>query len=128
MLTQKIFLAIVGAAYLMLAAWCAVKPQQTSASLGYALTNGSGRSEYFVIYGGLQAALGLLFLWPLWNPTTTGSALVACLVAHGLIVLFRTVSFVLYSDVQSMTFGLAGVEWVILIGTGVVWWLGKGSA
>lgn len=123
--TQRIFLAVVGAAYVLLAAWCAVKPQQTSASLGYSLTNGSGRSEYFVIYGGLQAALGLMFLWPLWNPTVTAAALGACLILHGAIVVFRSTSFVLYGDVQTMTYMLAGGEWAILIGAAIVWWTGR---
>lgn len=125
---QRIFLAVVGAAYLLLAAWCAVKPQQTSASIGYSFLNGSGRSEYFVIYGGLQAALGLMFLAPLWNSSYTGPALGACLLLHGLIVVFRSLSFALYADVQSMTYMLAGVEWLILIGSVVVWWMGRNAA
>ena len=118
----RIFLAIVGAAYLLLAAWCALKPEQTSASVGYELRAGSGRSEYFTVYGGLQAGLGILFLWPLMRPESTPTVLLGCLVVHGAIVVFRSLSFALFAGIQSTTMILAGVEWAILIASIAVQW------
>lgn len=64
-LITRAFLAFVCAAYVLLAVWCAVLPSQTANSVGFTLRAGSGQSEYLVIYGGLQLALGLVFLWPL---------------------------------------------------------------
>jgi len=116
----RIFLAIVGGAYLLLAAWCAARPEQTAASVGYSLSSGSGRSEYFTVYGGLQIGLGLLFLWPLLRPESTPTVLTACLLIHAAIVVFRSFSFALFAGIQSTTFILAGVEWAILIATIIV--------
>ena len=39
--------------------WCALQPAKTADSIGFALRPGSGQSEYFTVYGGLQLALGL---------------------------------------------------------------------
>jgi hypothetical protein len=123
----RIFLAIVGGAYLLLAAWCAARPEQTAASVGYDLASGSGRSEYFTVYGGLQIGLGLLFLWPLIRPESTPTVLTACLIVHAAIVVFRSLSFALFADIRSTTFILAGVEWAILIASAVVAWLSTRS-
>jgi len=65
----RIFLAIVGAAYLVLAGWCALMPDKTSRAVGFSLQTGSGQSEFLTVYGGLQLSLGLAFLWPLLRPS-----------------------------------------------------------
>ena len=61
----RIFLAAVGVAYLVLSAWCSVAPETTSQTVGFDLHPGTGQSEYLVIYGGLEAALAVIFLLPL---------------------------------------------------------------
>jgi hypothetical protein len=123
-LIARIFLAVVGAAYILLAAWCAALPRSTSRSIGYDLQPGSGQSEYFVVYGGLQAALGLIFLAPLLRSEYTLPALEGCLLIHACLVLMRTISFFLYSNIPGITFGLAASEWVIFLGAALVWWRG----
>jgi hypothetical protein len=125
-MTARIVLAVIGIAYLALAAWCAVKPVQTAASIGLDLNGGSGRSEYFTVYGGLQAALGLIFLAPLVNPSLTGTVLTGCVLIHALLVVFRTVSLVLFAGVTSTTYLFAGMEWGLLIAAGATWWFGRG--
>lgn len=115
MLITKIFLAIVGAAYLLLAAWCVARPQQTAGSVGFELKPGNGQSEYLVIYGGLQLALGLIFLAPLVREEYLPVALAACLLIHASLVAFRTVSFALYSGIPTTTYILAATEWLILL-------------
>jgi hypothetical protein len=119
---SRIFLAIVGAAYVLLAAWCAVAPGQTSKSVGFELQPGSGQSEYLVIYGGLQLALGLVFLWPLVRPQEVAFPLLACLIVHACLVLFRMASFALYGNISSTTYFLSGVEWAILLGAAFCFW------
>ncbi len=109
------FLAVVGVAYIGLAAWCAALPGQTANSVGFTLEAGSGQSEYLVVYGGLQLAFGLVFLWPLVQADALPFALRFSVIVHGCIVLFRTISFTLYSGIQSTTFALAAVEWTILL-------------
>ncbi|MGE3316814.1 MAG: hypothetical protein AB7O26_16980, partial [Planctomycetaceae bacterium] len=64
----RVFLAIVGVAYITLAAWCSIAPKHTSQSVGFSLTPGSGQSEFLFVYVGRELALGLIFLWPLWGP------------------------------------------------------------
>jgi hypothetical protein len=115
-MTERIFLAVVGVAYLVLALWCSLRPTQTSHSVGLSLTPGSGQSEYLVVYGGLEFGLGVIFLLPLFAPENASFALLACLVLHASLVLFRTVGFFLYSGLHATTYVLAGVEWLICLG------------
>src|SRR5829696_6288016 len=103
-MTERIFLAIVGIAYLLLALWCALRPSQTSASVGFTLTPGSGQSEFLVVYGGLELGLGIVFLWPLIDTNATWFVLIACLIIHACLVLFRSISFFLYSGIHTTTY------------------------
>ena len=113
----RTFLAVVGAAYLVLAIWCAAQPDATARSVGFELISGSGQSEYFVVYGGLELALGIAFLWPLRRKQDTVGALRLCCLIHSCLVVFRTVSFFQFSDIGKTTYVLAGIEWLILLGT-----------
>jgi len=122
-MTERIFLAVVGVAYLLLAAWCSFRPTQTSESVGFSLQPGSGQSEFLVVYGGLELGLGIVFLLPLYDAERSAFALSACLIIHACLVLFRTASFFLYSGIHTTTYVLAVVEWVIFLGSMVVTFL-----
>lgn len=111
----RYFLAVVGLAYLGLAAWCVVLPEETAAAVGFTLVGGSGRSEYLVVYGGLQTALGLVFLRPLFRPADATTALRLCAVVHGCLVLFRTAGFLYLPEIGTTTYSLAATEWAILL-------------
>jgi len=113
----RTFLAVVGGAYIFLAIWCAAQPDATARSVGFELMPGSGQSEYFVVYGGLELALGIAFIWPLRRKEDTVGALRLCCLIHSCLVVFRTVSFFQFSDIGRTTYVLAAVEWLILIGT-----------
>jgi hypothetical protein len=113
----RTFLAVVGAAYVFLAIWCAAQPDATAKSVGFELIPGSGQSEYFVVYGGLELALGIAFLWPLRRKEDTVGALRLCCLIHSCLVVFRTVSFFQFSDIGKTTYVLASIEWLILLGT-----------
>ncbi|MBI1247634.1 hypothetical protein GC197_07265 [bacterium] len=115
MSATRIFLAIIGAAYLSLGAWCASLPGTTSQSVGFNLEKGSGQSEFFVVYGGVELAWGLIFLLPLLMPEATRPMLIACVAIHAISVVFRAISFFLYSGIGNTTYVLAGVEWVIFL-------------
>ena len=114
-MAAKIFLAITGALYLILAAWCSIAPATTSDKVGFELKPGSGQSEFLVIYGGLEVAMAIIFLLPFFRAEYLHSSLLACVVIHACLVAFRTVSFFLYRDIPSLTIKLAIGEWVILI-------------
>jgi hypothetical protein len=115
-MTERIFLAVVGVAYLILAIWCSVRPAQTSQAVGFSLTPGSGQSEYFVVYGGMEFGLGIVFLLPLLHPEQASFALLACLIIHACLVLFRSLSFFQFDGIQMTTYFLAAVEWLIFLG------------
>ncbi|WP_116344540.1 hypothetical protein [Blastopirellula marina] len=111
----RIFLTIVGTVYLLLAAWCSFSPEHTSKVVGFTLQPGSGQSEFLTVYGGLEFALGLAFLWPLYRPTDVESPLLLCLLIHGCLVAFRTAGFLVFSDIPADTYSLATAEWIIFL-------------
>ena len=114
-LATKLFLTIVGVMYIGLAVWCSVAPETTSRKVGFELLGGSGSSEFLVIYGGLEFAMGLLFLTPWLKDEWLGFALLSCLLIHGCLAIFRTAGFFLYTEIGSMTYKLAVGEWIIFV-------------
>jgi hypothetical protein len=115
MLFSKIFLAIVGVLYLGLALWCSFSPAQTSEKVGFELKPGTGQSEFLTVYGGLEFGLALVFLLPLVRSEWLFTSMLACVLIHGSLVVFRTISFTLFSNIAPMTFKLAAGEWVIFL-------------
>ncbi len=118
----RIFLAVIGVLYVLLAGYCAVMPAKASKSVGFDLQSGAGQSEFLTIYGGLELALGILFLWPLLRPGEESFPLLACLIVHGCLVLFRTAGFFLYHGIPPTTYYFAASEWVIFLGAAFVFW------
>ena len=119
---ERIFLAVVGVAYLLLAVWCTIAPAKTSQAVGFDLQPGSGQSEFLAVYGGLEAALGLIFLLPLIRSQQTLFSLQVCLIIHACLVLFRSIGFVAFTGIETKTYVLAAVEWVIFLAAFVLWW------
>ena len=74
MKTARLILAFFGVAYCALGAWCAVATESTARSLGYEFASAAGRSEYFVVYVGLDLALGVAFLLGALRPRATEPA------------------------------------------------------
>ncbi len=120
MLTKG-YLALVGALYLVLALWCTFLPAQTSEKVGFRLIPGSGDSEFMAVYGGLEFGMALVFFLPLLRPDSTRVVLLACLLIHASLVLFRTLSFVRFEGVGGTTLSLAGAEWVLLLTSAALW-------
>ncbi len=116
----RIFLAIVGVAYILLAGWCSLMTVKTSKAVGFTLQPGSGQSEFLTVYGGLELAIGIAFLWPLYRPAEVAFPLFLCLLIHGCLVAFRTTGFVLYSGISTMTYFFAVLEWIIFIGAAIL--------
>ena len=112
---SKALLAVVGIIYIGLGIWCAVAPAKTSKIVGFSLAPGTGQSEFLTVYGGLEVALGLLFLMPLFKSDAIAFSLSACLLIHACLVLFRTISFFVYTGFSSTTYTIATVEWIIFL-------------
>lgn len=115
MMVAKIFLTLVGLIYLGLAAWCSLAPAMTSEKVGFELKPGSGQSEFLVVYGGLELGLAAIFLMPWVRQDLLLGSLISCVLIHACLVIFRTASFFLFSDLSATTVRLAIGEWVILL-------------
>lgn len=121
-MATRIFLGFVGIAYLVFSAWCSIKPAKTASAVGFELRSGTGQSEYLVVYGGLQFALGCIFLLPFLRPEFQRYALVSCLIIHASLVLFRAASLLMYGRLESTTYGLAGFEFLLFLIAAVLYW------
>ena len=109
------YLSFVAVIYFALAVWCSLDPETTTKTVGFERIGGSGRSEFLVVYGGLELALAICFLLPWRFPEFAAPMLWACVVIHACLVVFRTVSFVCFTDISASTYKLAVGEWVILL-------------
>jgi hypothetical protein len=96
--------------------------------VGFKLEPGSGQSEFIVVYGGLELGLAGILLLPLIRPKQLDSSLLACLIVHACLVLFRSASFFLYSGIQPMTYRLAIGEWIIFLVSAWLVWRNKKAA
>ena len=124
----KTYLVVVALLYLALALWCSFQPETTSKSVGFQLNGGSGHSEFLTVYGGLEFGLALALLASLAKPETVGYALVACILIHASLVVFRSIGFICYNDFESTTYKLAIGEWVItLLGLAILFARSKNS-
>ena len=123
----RTYLIIVALLYLVLAIWCSVQPTVTSRKVGFELIGGSGQSEFLTVYGGLEFGLALVLLASCFREPTVGYGVGACVLIHASLVLFRTIGFLLYTDMEPLTYRLAIGEWVIALwGMLVLWFAALG--
>lgn len=59
-------------------------PDKTAMAVGLTLDPGAGQSEFLTVYGGLELALGISFLWSLYRPQDVSFSLLLCLLIHEL--------------------------------------------
>ena len=117
----KTYLGVVALLYIGLALWCSFQPNVTSQKVGFQLTGGSGKSEFLTIYGGLEFGLALVLLASLAKPETVGYGLIACVLIHASLVVFRSIGFFCFRDLDPITYKLAIGEWVItLLGIAII--------
>ena len=102
--------------YAVFSVWCTLKPTETARSIGYAALEGGGRSEYLVVYGGLQLGLAIAYAIFAMNPQWHRVGLLFSLSIYGAIVLFRAVTLWLYAPVPALTWCVAGLELALLVG------------
>ncbi len=114
-MVAKIYLLVVAAIYFGLAIWCTVSPAMTSQKVGFAITDGSGQSEFMTVYGGLEFGIACVFALGVLRGETVRIAVLACVIIHGALVLFRSISFFMFRDIGSLTYKLAAGEWLIAI-------------
>ncbi|MCP4463122.1 MAG: hypothetical protein GY819_10045, partial [Planctomycetaceae bacterium] len=108
--------------YTALAIWCSLQPAITSEKVGFTLQGDSGKSEFMTVYGGLELGLALVLFACVFRPEFTIPGVLACVLIHGSLVVFRTISLVLYPAVEPLTWRLAAGEWgILLAGCAILW-------
>jgi hypothetical protein len=118
----RIYLLVVALLYLVLAVWCSRAAATVSEKVGLGLRPGVGQSEFLTVYGGLELGLALAFAIPAFRPDATSVVLLACLLIHGSLVVFRSASFLLYTGFTSTTYSLAFGEWLLFLSSLVVYY------
>jgi hypothetical protein len=119
----SIYLYLNALLYAVFAVWCTLRWPSTSHALGYAGLNDSGRSEYLVIYGGLQWGLAVLFLLLGNRSEFHALGLWVSLGIYVPIVAYRWITIAVWPRVSGMTLAVAGLETALLVGASVILWM-----
>jgi hypothetical protein len=110
-----IYLYCNAALYLLFAVWITLSPWQTAPNIGYTGLSSGGRSEYLVVYGGLQVGLALFFAWTAHSSGLHRAGLVFALLLYAPIVLYRSITVARFWPVASTTLAVAALEIVLLV-------------
>ena len=121
---EQAYLYLNAVLYAALAAWCTLAPRRTAAAQGFHQLANGGRSEYLVIYGGLQFGLAVFF-WYVARLPDPRVGLVFALALYVPIVLVRLVTVARFRPVGRTTLAVAGLE-VVLLAIAVVLWFRAG--
>ena len=106
----KTFLIVNGVLYIALAAWCTLLPMKTSSAIGFGLPNNSAKSEYLVVYGGLELAMGLFFLLCAFKVNMLEAGLWFSLLTYGCLMVYRWSTIFALSDLSSFIYSMVVVE------------------
>lgn len=111
----KFYLLFNAVLYAAFVAWCTLKWGQTSLASGYLSLSNGGRSEYLVIYGGLQLGLAAFYAYTALQPQYQYIGIVFSLFIYAAIVLYRITTIGLYWPVGTVTLWFAGLELLLLL-------------
>lgn len=117
----QVYLYLNAALYFVLGVRGTLSPQSTSARLGYLTLSDGGRSEYLVVYGGLQIGLAIMFLMLAWSTGALPLGLRLSIGFYAPVVLYRVVAALRDWPVSGSALGTIGVEATLLIAA--VWLL-----
>lgn len=107
---EKIFLIVNGVLYVALAAWCTLLPMKTSSAIGFGLPNSSAKSEYLVVYGGLELAMGAFFLLCAFKANMLEAGLWFALLTYGCLMVYRWSTIFGLKDLSSFIYTMVAVE------------------
>jgi hypothetical protein len=101
--------------YVVFAAWQTLSPWSTATAVGYTSLSQSGRSEYLVIYGGLQVGLAIFFGISGASADLHRPALLFALCLYSCIALYRIVTVMRFWPVKGLTLGVGALELALFI-------------
>ncbi len=113
---MSIYLWLNAALYALFAVWCTVSPGRTATNLGYESLTAGGRSEYLVIYGGLQLGFAAFFaILARGDASLQRLGVLFALCLYVPIVAYRATTVVKFWPLPSMTLMVAALEGVLLV-------------
>lgn len=115
MMLAQAYLYLNAALYLILGVRGTLGAQSTSARLGYLTMSDSGRSEYLVVYGGLQIGLAIMFSLLARSTADLPLGLRISIGFYAPVVLYRVVTALRNWPVPGSALGTIGVEVTLLI-------------
>jgi hypothetical protein len=110
----QVYLYVNAVLYAVLALWCTLMPARTAASLGYVTLSSGGRSEYLVVYGGLQLGLAYIFFQTARDSSSQRLGLMIAISLYVPIVAYRLLTVARNWPVPSLTLGTGALEAALL--------------
>jgi hypothetical protein len=101
--------------YALFAVWCTVSATSTAMNLGYASLTNSGRSEYLVIYGGLQWGLAVMFFLVARDSSFHKLGILISIGLYAPIVAYRALTIWKFGPVSTLTLATGALELALLI-------------
>lgn len=98
------------ALYVVLAGWCTLSPRGTSESIGFEFAKNSARSEYIVIYGGLELGLALFYLFTALDSSMWKAGILFSLCLYGCLAVYRIGTIVFMRDLGTFPYAMAVIE------------------
>lgn len=123
-----LYLYVNAALYLLFAAWCTFSPWKTSLTIGYQALSSSGRSEYLVVYGGLQLGLAAMFAYTAATPQLQRAGMLIALFFYVPIVAYRAITVLKFWPVRAPTLYVGALELLLLLAGILVWVLARPQA
>lgn len=117
----KIHLLLNAALYFFLAAWCTIAPNKTSASIGFGLLHNSARSEYLVVYGGLELGLALFYLFTGLDPGLVRAGILFSLCLYACLAVYRIGTILVIRDVGIFPWAMLTIEAVMAAWAAFLW-------
>ena len=124
----KVVLGLFGLLYAALGVWCIVAPEMTSKKVGLYLVGAAGKSEFIVVYGGLEIALGVFFLVCGFDPQLNRAGLLLAVISSVCLALARTATVLLVPCVPRSTFTFYAAEVAMAAVAGVAFYIHLRSA
>jgi hypothetical protein len=112
---QAIYLYFNALLYVVFALWCTLAPDSTATNIGFTRLTSGGRSEYLVVYGGLQAALALIFFILARAPDRHRLGILISVVLYAPLVAYRVTTVLRFWPVSVVTLATGALEVVLLV-------------
>lgn len=116
----KIFLGLSVLLWFPYGVYCVIDPGYLAEVAGVAATTPTGSTEIRAMYGGLQAALGVLAAFAFLRPTYAHTAATALCFATGGLFLARFIGFMLDGSGSGYTYGALIFELTYAVISGVM--------